>query len=240
MEARVRGLCAARISPGIRSARPVLGAAPMHARASFALLPLLSVLAASSARAESYVEPMATPPPPPPPPAAPPAPHHAVSLTFSPIHLLFPIVEVAGEVALSEKVSVAGIVGFGSIPVTKTLASSTTQDVSETEHYSAWEVGGHLNYYVVGSFEHGMQLGVEALYLKISTPDRSYRSAASASGLALGPYVGYKLITGVGFTFEANLGAEYVVAQASSTDGSSSASASKWIPLLNLNIGWSF
>lgn len=111
---------------------------------------------------------------------------------------------------------------------------------TRTERFSAWEVGGHFNYYVVGSFEHGMQLGVEALYLKVATSDSSYRSAASATGLAVGPYVGYKLITGIGFTFEANLGAEYVVAQAATADGSATASDSRWIPLLNLNVGWSF
>lgn len=203
----------------------------MSARALFASVPLFLT---SSALAESYVEPAAAPPPPPPP-AAPAAPRHSVSVTFSPIHLLFPIVELSGEVALNEKVSVAGIVGFGSIPVETRTTTST-----KTERLSAWEVGGHFNYYVVGSFEHGMQLGVEALYLKVSTTDSSYRSAASATGLAVGPYVGYKLITGVGFTFEANLGAEYVVAQAATSDGSATASDSRWIPLVNLNVGWSF
>jgi hypothetical protein len=199
----------------------------MRARVLFASAPLL--LVTSSALAESHV--------PPPPPAAPAAPRHSVSLTFSPIHLLFPIVELSGEVALGEKVSVAGIVGFGSIPVeTRNTMSTSTR----TERFSAWEVGGHFNYYVVGSFEHGMQLGVEALYLKVATSDSSYRSAASATGLAVGPYVGYKLITGIGFTFEANLGAEYVVAQAATADGSATASDSRWIPLLNLNVGWSF
>lgn len=208
----------------------------MHLR-SFAALALV-VLAAPSALAESYPEPAAIPPPPPPP-AAPVEPHHAVSVTFSPIHLFLPIVEVAGEFALNEKTSVAGIVGFGSVPIETTTISAAGVS-TKTERLSAWEVGGHFNYYVVGSFEHGMQLGVEALYLKVDAAGTTYRSAASASGFAVGPYVGYKLITGVGFTFEANLGAQYVAARAQTNDGTSSSSDSKWIPLLNLNVGWSF
>ena len=212
----------------------------MHPR-SFAALALV-VLAAPSALAQTAPEP-ATIPPPPPPPAAPVEPHHAVSVTFSPIHLFLPIVEVAGEVALNEKMSVAGIVGFGSVPIETTTITSSAGGLSSStkrERLSAWEVGGHFNYYVLGNFDHGMQLGVEALYLKVDAAGTTYRSAASASGFAVGPYVGYKLITGVGFTFEANLGAQYVAARAQTSDGTSSASDSKWIPLLNLNVGWSF
>ena len=162
-----------------------------------------------------------------------------VSVTFSPIHLLFPIVEVTGEVAVNEKLGVAGILGIGSVPLTTTrvAASGTSTD---TEHLSAWEVGGHVNYYAVGSFEHGMQVGFEVIYMKVAAASTSYHSAASAAGLAMGPYVGYKIITGVGFTFEANLGAEYVALRAESASGTETASDSRWIPLLNLNVGWSF
>ncbi len=155
------------------------------------------------------------------------------------MHLLFPIVEVAGEIAVNEKVGVAGIVGIGSIPLT-TKTTTITGTTTETQRLSAWEVGGHVNYYVVGSFEHGMQLGLEVIYLNLAASSTSYRSAASAAGLAIGPYVGYKVITGVGFTFEANLGAQYLTASAASSDGTDTASATKWIPLLNLNVGWSF
>jgi hypothetical protein len=62
-------------------------------------------------------------------------------------------------------------------------------------------------------------------------------------GFAVGPLVGYKLVTSGGFTFLAQGGIEYVAvrAEASNTSGSSaSKSDSRLIPLLNLNLGWSF
>jgi hypothetical protein len=66
---------------------------------------------------------------------------------------------------------------------------------------------------------------------------------ATGEGLAVGPMVGYKLITSGGFTFVVQGGAEYVAiaAQANDTNGNSAQDSEKrWIPLLNLNIGWSF
>ena len=158
------------------------------------------------------------------------------SVTFSPIHLIFPIVEVTGEFAVTPKIGVAGIVGGGTLK----LENSRGETV---ERLRAWEVGAHFNYYVIGSFDHGMQLGVEALYLKVARPDNnSDQISASGEGLALGPYAGYKIIAGPGFTFEANLGFQYVAvrAQAENSTASATASDKRVIPLLNLNIGWSF
>lgn len=182
--------------------------------------------------------PMYAPPPPPPE-----RPVRTASITISPIHLLMPIAEITGEFAVTDKVGVAGIVGVGSVPLKTTRISSTgTSTTESTERLSAWEVGGHFNYYVIGNFDHGMQLGVEALYLKIARSEQDYRSAAAANGFAVGPYVGYKIITHVGFTFEGNLGFQYVAARATATDGTTTAEKkdSTVIPLLNLNVGWSF
>ena len=88
-----------------------------------------------------------------------------------------------------------------------------------------------------------MQLGVEALYVHASADDVDSSSvSATAQGLAIGPYVGYKFIADVGFTFNAQLGVQYVTArgEAASDTESASASDSNIVPLLNLNIGWSF
>jgi len=55
--------------------------------------------------------------------------------------------------------------------------------------------------------------------------------------------VGYKLLTEVGFTFFVQAGFQYAAlkADASSSAGNGSiATQSTVIPLLNLNIGWSF
>lgn len=217
-----------------------------HMRVLRLLVPSAILLMSSSSAAQTQT--LAPAPYPPAPTYAapqPPPPERKVrtaSITFSPIHLLMPIAEITGEFAVSDKIGLAGIVGVGSVPLKTTTISSTGRSTESTERLSAWEVGGHFNYYVIGDFDHGMQLGVEALYLKIARSEQNYRSAASANGFAVGPYVGYKLITRVGFTFESNLGFQYVAARAEASDGTTTAEAksSTVIPLLNLNVGWSF
>ena len=159
-----------------------------------------------------------------------------VSVTFSPIHLAFPVFEVAGEFAITPKMSAAVIAGYGSVPLQDTKGKTI-------ERLTAWEAGAHFNYYVIGTFEHGMQLGLEALYLKIANSSiGDAQLSGSAAGLAIGPYAGYKVIAGFGLTFEANLGVQYVTARAkvSSSTESATASERRFIPLLNLNLGWSF
>jgi len=202
-------------------------------------LPLIASIVFFASTAAAQNEP---PPPPPPMPAPaqlppePEAPKRIASITFSPIHLLMPVVEVTAEFAINDKIGVAGILGYGSIS-----AETATQTGIQKRRFRAYEVGGHFNYYVIGSFDHGMQLGLEALYVKVVT-DNNIEISGAANGLALGPYVGYKVITNVGFTFEANGGFQYVAMRADATDGTNTASVSqkKVIPLLNLNIGWSF
>jgi hypothetical protein len=172
------------------------------------------------ARAE---EPAGTLAPPVPPPEL--HPHRDFSLTISPIHLTLPVLELTGEARLADKVSVAMIVGVGKY-------SDTVNGVKLDA--SAFEVGGHFRYYVLGDFRHGMQLGAEVLYLHLADS----QLVVKGEGVAIGPFVGYKYTADVGFTFDAQVGAEYVGARASST--TSSASETSWIPLLNLNVGWSF
>lgn len=190
-------------------------------------------------------------PPPPPPMMAPSAPMapvqeekptRMVSVTISPIHLIYPIVEISAEFAITPKIGVAAFGGYGTVPMT-TRTTTIRGTTESTERLRAWEIGARFNYYVIGTFDHGMQLGAEVQYLKVARSEaNSTQIAASAAGLAIGPYVGYKIITSIGFTFEGNLGVQYVAARGQATDGVNSAEASekRIIPLLNLNIGWSF
>ena len=52
--------------------------------------------------------------------------------------------------------------------------------------------------YVIGDFRHGMQLGGEVLYLHLNDD----RIAISGEGLAVGPFLGYKIMIDAGFTFD--------------------------------------
>jgi hypothetical protein len=84
------------------------------------------------------------------------------------------------------------------------------------------------------------------LYAGVSGGDSSTNNvkvAATASGLAAGPFVGYKLATRVGFTFNVQGGVEYLFVRAdasASTGQTASAQQTRLIPLVNANLGWSF
>jgi hypothetical protein len=159
---------------------------------------------------------------------------HDVSLTFSPIHLLLPIFELTAEVRLVDSIGLAGIVGGGTV----TVVDAFGEDIS----FDAFELGAHFRWYPIGDFDHGMQLGVELLYIFVSGSVGSSGVTGTGSGLAVGPFIGYKITTSVGFTFDAQLGAQMAGIAAQATDGTTTEEASdtQVIPLLNLNIGWAF
>jgi hypothetical protein len=148
---------------------------------------------------------------------------HAVAITMSPIHLAVPFVELMGELRAHPQVGVAAIAGAGRV-----------------DDITVWEAGGQFNYYLIGSFDHGMQLGVEAMYLHADKTESGI--AAAADGLAIGPYVGYKVAMNVGFTFNAQLGAQAAVlrGEASSSTATAMTEQKDVFPLVNLNVGWSF
>ena len=56
--------------------------------------------------------------------------------------------------------------------------------------------------------------------------------------VAVGPFLGYKVMSDAGFTFDRQLGFEHLSVQASAQG--ETASGKDMIVLLNLNIGWSF
>jgi len=162
---------------------------------------------------------------------------HDVSLTFSPLHLIvFPLLEVTAEFRLADAFGVAGIAGYGVV----------SQDVGVEEvTFDVWELGGQFRWYPIGSFEHGMQLGAQILYIGVNAKDEvaGVEVRGTASGLLTGAFLGYKIATRVGFTFDAELGyGVYAVrAEAESAAGDeASGSESGGVGILRLNIGWSF
>jgi len=159
---------------------------------------------------------------------------HQVSITFSPIHLIQPIVELTGEYRLGDQLGVAAILGGGSV---KSATNATLKGY-------ALELGTQLRFYALGSFIHGMELGAELLFAYVGATAGSGNSSISGTGagLSVGPFVGYKIASNVGFTFDIQLGVAYALINASATDGNQSVSqsASNFGPLLNINFGWSF
>jgi hypothetical protein len=172
---------------------------------------------------------------------------HVASVTFSPIHLILPVVELTGEFKVHKDLGIAAIFGVGSIKVTETTTVVGPGGTSQTDtvRFSVWELGTQFRWYVVGSFDHGMELGAEVMYLHVAgTSSVAPTVSGVGTGFAAGPFVGYKIATNFGFTFDAQLGAQWVGASASAKDSSSGDATSKSnstvVPLLNLQVGWSF
>lgn len=147
-----------------------------------------------------------------------------VSVTWSPIHLVLPVVELTGEYNVAPHMGAGAILGAGRV---------TNDD--ETVTATAIEVGAQFNYYFLDRFS-GLHAGVEGIYLHLSDVEQDL--TASGAGFAVGPYAGYKLMTSIGFTFVAQLGVSYLAINAKTSTQTSS--DSKVSPLLNLNVGWSF
>lgn len=165
-------------------------------------------------------------------PPEPPPPMTSFSLTISPIHLLLPILELTGEFRLGTQAGLALIAGGGRVSVAQSDGTKVT--------FNVYECGGQLRYYLTGSFRRGMQLGAEILYVHVNGSLQDITGVAS--GLALGPFVGWKTTSYSGFTFEIQGGVEVVTMGTSVSDssGGSSSSSVDYIPLVNLGIGWSF
>jgi hypothetical protein len=185
------------------------------------------------------------PPPYPPPypaplpvyePPEPPPPMPTVSVTAAPIYLLLPMLKLTGELRLGTQGSIALIGGAGWV----TDNASNDPKVSSKVTFFVYEVGSQLRYYVTGTFRRGMHVGAEVLYLHVNGSLDSVTGVAK--GLALGPFFGWKTTSHAGFTFEVQGGVEVVTGGSSVTDSSGGSSSSNvdFVPLLNLNLGWSF
>jgi hypothetical protein len=147
-----------------------------------------------------------------------------VTVTWSPIHLVLPVVELEAEFSPAPHVGGAVILGAGQV-----------SNESETITATVYEAGLQFNYYFMDNFS-GLHAGAEVVYAHVGGVDQD--ATATGLGLSAGPYGGYKLLTSIGFTFVAQLGAQVVhISAENSTDMKSE---NKVGVLLNLNIGWSF
>ncbi len=154
------------------------------------------------------------------------------------MHLISPIFELQIEGRVVPHFGVALIGGIGSISSEVAAPGGVVK-----QKFSALELGGQLIGYPLQAFD-SLQLGAELLYIHVGTETfQGQEVKANAGGVAIGPLVGYKLLTKVGFTLFVQGGFEYVAIKAdASNDSGDSATAkqSTFIPLLNFNLGWSF
>lgn len=173
------------------------------------------------------------------PPAEPPPPPHPretaiVTPSISPLHLFLPVVELTVEFRPLAHLGIAVIGGYGSYEF---------EDRVEDVRVRVLEIGGQVVWYPQYAFG-GLQLGAEVVWLDVESDEfRNGTVLGTATGLAIGPLIGYKLMTSAGFTFVAQGGFQYVTAQGEASDQFGtvdSAEDEDFVPLLNLNLGWSF
>ena len=160
-----------------------------------------------------------------------------VSITFSPLHLLLPMFEAQVEVLVTPHLGISAIGGIGSI------TAASTDGALADQKFSAWELGAQVVGYPLRDFS-SLQLGAEFIWIHVSTEDiGGQQISANAGGGAVGPLLGYKWLTKVGFTAFVQGGFEYVFVTGNAADdqgNTAQAKQSAVIPLLNFNIGWSF
>jgi len=160
-----------------------------------------------------------------------------VSLTISPLHLVTSIVEVNGEFKVDKNLGVALILGSGTFKTT-TVGNSTIQG----DTYSIREYGFQVNYYPNSNFSQGLQYGIEIMKIDLDLIS-SNNIKSSGSGVAFGPYLGYKTDLGIGLILVSQIGYQgySVSAKAQDSNGNTaSAAGGGGGLLLNLNLGFNF
>ncbi len=148
---------------------------------------------------------------------------HTVAVTLSPIQLRLPIVEITAEFRVASGMGIAATGGLGSV-----------------KGFSAWKLGGGLNFYTLGDIERGVQLGVEAFYMQLAVKNSSNQIAQIYSQI---PFVGYKFTANSGLTISAAIGYTMIALESDPGNNQDLADAlSKANPLtvIRLNLGWSF
>ena len=133
---------------------------------------------------------------------------------------------------MGEQAGVAVIAGGGYVTVSEPDEAKVT--------FRVLELGGQLRYYPIGSFRQGLQVGVEMLYVHVNAKVQEVLGVAS--GLAIGPFFGWKGTTSAGFTYDLQGGVavETMGAKVTGESEPSTTSDVEIIPMVNLNIGWSF
>lgn len=145
------------------------------------------------------------------------------SLTLDVGYLVLPVLKGAVEGAITPRTSVRVSGGYGRI---------NSEQYTDGPRY--YEAGLQGRYYLLGHFRHGLALGGEARYGRAKD---DVSSNVAADGAAIGPIVAYKYISRLGFTVDLSGGIGVLVVRGG---GDAKENDQAIVPLLNLNLGWSF
>ena len=153
------------------------------------------------------------------------------SITVAPVYLLGPVLQVTGEYGFAHHLSAAAIVAAGSV--------SFPDDGGD---WSGYDLGAQFRYYTQTD-PRGFQLGAQVLWAHASSDNfLENDSRSGGDALTAGPFLGYKFVASNGLTvdFQAGYGFLWVLAWASTTYESVDANVNAGLPIVNLNLGWSF
>ncbi|HKQ67962.1 MAG TPA: hypothetical protein VJT73_01420, partial [Polyangiaceae bacterium] len=120
----------------------------------------------------------------------------SASLTVSALHpVVFATYDAALEFRLGRQAGLAFAFGLGTLNLRRLDRKLPDDDAK------IWQAGGQLRFYLVGNFDHGLQVGFEALYISGSATSQADVSlsatakysgtiTATGKGFKLGPFVG--------------------------------------------------
>ncbi len=169
----------------------------------------------------------------PPPPGATrdaPEPIPQLSLTFSPVHLFLPFVELTGEYRLGAAgLSAAVILGAGSID-----PEEDPGDPPSDESFKLYEIGGQLRYYFFGDFSRGWQIGIELAYVAATDDSQGEGDSLLAEGFVTGAFAGYKRAFYGHYTLDIQGGVQRFTLRTTTAD------QTEVQPLVNINFGYTF
>ena len=145
------------------------------------------------------------------------------TITFAPVRLINPVLEVDLEYRINDQLSFTVISALGKIEL----------DTVMDRKVSVYEVGAQVGYYVIGDFERGLMLALEGIYVKLDTE----MTAGERAGVGIGPLFGYKVALRMGFSFLAQAGLSYYAGEG---ELENNVACDRCAANLNLNVGWSF
>ncbi len=152
---------------------------------------------------------------------------HAVSVTLSTIPLIEPVVQVTAEWNVHEDIGFAAYLGAGG------------------DGGPAVGAGVQVAWYLLGDFDHGLQIGGDLLYAFVDRNSITDTYEGEKS-IGVGPFVGYKLILPFGFTLNLQGGARFTISKdhieeiIGRTLYSYYHYGEEILPIVNVNVGWSF
>lgn len=145
-----------------------------------------------------------------------------VSILLSPLELASPVVRLVGEWKVARTHGIGPDVAVGSI-----------------DQVFVFSIGAQYAWYMIGDFEHGVQLGASLRYLQSN--DESNGISSVGRGVAIGPIIGYKYVAPFRLTVGLNGGIMLMSINANASDtfgGKATASGSGAVPTAALWFGW--